>query len=95
MPSYPRSDAVSYQQSAPWTRAFESDADDNTIYAGRANPESCLEIVNAGQDPKVHAIWQIQKFAWDVNGNCTDIRWAEGNDRFEHVWNDRASITFA
>lgn len=96
MPSFARSDSVSYQQSAPWTLAIENDASGNPIYVGRAVPAECLRITQAGTTtPKASAIWQILKLSYDAGGFVSDEQWANGNDKFQSIWNNRASLTYA
>ena len=38
------------------------------------------------------AQWQIQKMV--VEGNVTSIKWAEGDDAFNQIWNNRTSLTY-
>jgi hypothetical protein len=70
---------------AGYTQAFEYDASGNVIYQGWAVPT----LAN-----KANAVWRICKFTYDASGNVTDIQWANGNDLFNKVWNDRPSLTY-
>ena len=57
---------------------------DNPIYIGRCFPGA------ATSDAK----WQIYKNAYNADGNPTDLRWANGTDVFDKVWDDRSSYTY-
>lgn len=39
------------------------------------------------------AVWQIKKL--DSNTLALDKTWADGNDSFDNVWNNRASLTYS
>jgi len=39
-----------------------------------------------------NAVWQIQKIY--VSGTETIIEWADSNDRFDNIWDNRASLTY-
>lgn len=39
------------------------------------------------------AIWQIKKVT--VSGTITTIAYADGNDNYDNVWDDRASLTYS
>jgi len=38
-------------------------------------------------------VWSIQKIS--VSGNVTTIAWPSKSDRFEFVWDDRATYTYS
>ena len=57
--------------------------DANTIYIGRAE-EGTLSA-----DP----YWQIKKIS--IVGTVTSILWADGDDNFDNVWNNRASLSYS
>lgn len=62
-------------------RIDEVDAVDT--YIGKADPGSVESA----------AVWQIQRLT--VSGTVTSIEWADGNDEFNNVWDDRASLTYS
>lgn len=39
------------------------------------------------------ATWRIQRMS--VSGTVTTFSWANGNDQYDNVWDDRASLTYA
>lgn len=67
------------------TTRIDYDVDNNPIYIGKTFKAG---VVASDDD------WQIQKLTW-VSGNCTLIERANGNDNFNQVWNDRATLTYS
>lgn len=57
---------------------------DNLEYVGKAQIGSA----------KTEAVWQIQKLTYD-GSNLTDVQWADGDDAFDKVWNDRETYTYS
>lgn len=53
--------------------------DDNTVYYGWAKPGSVTSS----------AVWRIMKET--ISGDITSYIWADGNTKFDNVWDDRAS----
>lgn len=39
------------------------------------------------------AVWQVQRMS--ISGNVTSTEWADGNDDFDNIWNDRASLSYS
>ena len=39
------------------------------------------------------AVWQIKRLT--VSGNVTTIEWADGNEDFDNVWDDRTILTYS
>ena len=68
----------------------EFDANNYPIYIGWAFPGALVS----------DAKWQIQKLAYDANGNLTSQRWAKrsdepiNNDQFNKTWDDRATYNY-
>jgi YD repeat-containing protein len=60
------------------------DASDRAEYIGIAQPGRATD----------GAAWQIKKLTYDASGNVTAIRFAEGNNDFVHVWDDRATYDY-
>ena len=38
------------------------------------------------------AVWRIRKL--ETTGTLFKIKWANGNQHFNNIWNDRASLTY-
>lgn len=68
-----------------YTSAVEYDGSGNPIYTGFAAPGTA----------KSASLWKIRKITYDVNGNPTDIQWADGDTQFDKVWNSRATYTYS
>lgn len=56
--------------------------DSSTTYIGKAK----LGALTAD------AVWQIRKIV--VNGTVTTIKWADSNERYDNVWDDRTALTY-
>ena len=39
------------------------------------------------------ALWKIKKIS--ISGAVTTITWADGNDNYDNVWNNRASLSYS
>ena len=59
------------------------EASSTTTYLGRA---ACGTATSA-------ASWQIRKIS--ESGNVTTIEWADGDRKFDNVWDDRASLSYS
>ena len=57
-------------------------ADTTTTYVGEASPKVS----------EASAFWKIKKIS--TSGNITSITWADGNDEFDNVWDNRVSLTY-
>lgn len=68
-----------------FTRLMEYDGSGNLIYYGRAAPGTAASA----------AAWSIMELTYDVNDNLTSIQWAGGTKAFEHVWDNRASLSYS
>ena len=60
------------------------DGGDNLVYLGRAVPGSA----------KGDAVWQISKFIYS-GSNLTDVQWADGDQNYDNVWDNRASLSYS
>jgi hypothetical protein len=67
---------------AAYTKLLDQ-ASATILYLGEAVPES-LEN---------QAVWRIQRIESDVNGDVTDVRFAEGG-LFDQIWDNRASLNY-
>ena len=59
------------------------DASSTVTYVGKA-------YVGASESA---AVWQIQRIT--VTGTVTDIKWADGNTKFDNNWSSRASLSYS
>ncbi|MEM4409328.1 MAG: hypothetical protein QXI19_11375 [Candidatus Caldarchaeum sp.] len=55
-----------------------------TWYIGRAIPGSATSA----------AVWQIMRLTFS-GGQLTALEWAGGNDLFDKIWNNRASLSYS
>lgn len=72
--------------------AYQGDNNSGTtiIYKGWARPGSSTSA----------AVWQIQKLAYDGNGNVTSITWPQttsgvASNDFQFAWSNRTSYTYS
>jgi hypothetical protein len=70
---------------AGYTQSFDYDGNGNAIYQGWTVPYTAN---------KASALWRICRFTYDGNNRVTDIQWADGNEMFDNVWNNRVSLTY-
>lgn len=68
-----------------YTTAIAYDASNNPIYVGEANPGTAESATG----------WRIKKITYDANNNPTNVQWADGNTKFDNVWDDRASYSYS
>ena len=62
-------------------RFIENSADSNIEYYGKAS------IGSSDNDP----VWQIKKID---NTSGVIITWADGNENFDNIWDNRESLTY-
>jgi YD repeat-containing protein len=67
------------------TTLLDYDASNNPIYIGEAG------IGVSSSEAK----WRIQKLTYDVHNNVTAIQWAQGSNRYDKVWDLRATYTYS
>lgn len=58
-------------------------ADANTLYIGEAQISSDSSA----------AVWRVRKLA--TSGTVTSMLWADGNQLFDNVWDNRTSLTYS
>jgi YD repeat-containing protein len=68
-----------------YTVRMEYDISQNLIYLGRARISSATS----------GAVWQIRKFTYDVNNNPTAILWADGNKKYDNIWDNRGALAYS
>ncbi len=85
--SYPAVDEKGrmLQGSDEYVSLQEYDAQSRLIYFGKATPGT----------PTGEARWQIRKMEYDANSNLTAIKWADGNQSFDNVWDNRTSLSYS
>lgn len=88
MAEHGRAGGVSTGQPFKTTRGVEEKSlidkvDSNTTYVGTGK----MGAVSSD------AVWQIIKIS--VSGTVTTIAYANGDDKYDNVWDDRASISYS
>lgn len=63
------------------------DANGNAIYIGKSTPGSSEDLTPSG-------FFQIRKVTYDANNNPTDIKWADGNAKYDNSWINRTNLTY-
>jgi len=76
--------ATEYTVAGLYTTRLEFDINNNPIYIGRAAISSLTSA----------AVWQIRKIDFDVSNNPLSIKWADGDDNYDNVWDNRAALTY-
>jgi hypothetical protein len=67
-------------------RTFREDiVDATTSYQGYALPGTATSA----------AAWQITRSTKDGSGNVTAVLFADGNDLYDNVWDNRASLSYS
>ena len=54
-------------------------------YVGYAEPGSA----------DASAVWQIQKLVYDSNNKISTVRYADGDLKFNNIWDNRASLSYS
>lgn len=55
------------------------------LYVGYASPGTLTSV----------AAWRIVKLTYTVNDNPTAVLYADGNDGFDNVWDDRTVLSYS
>lgn len=65
-------------------------------YATQIDDTSTASVTYIGKavigSSSASAVWQVQKI--DESSNPTTIKWADGNDAFDNIFNNRTSLTY-
>lgn len=68
-----------------YTQKITQDGSDRDQYIGIAKPGSATSA----------ATWQIRKISYSATNHVADIQWADGNDLFDNVMDNAASLTYS
>lgn len=71
--------------SVAYSQKLAYDASNNLEYLG---------IAKAGEATS-SAAWQIKKFFYDGNNNLITVQLADGDTRFDNIWDNRASLSYS
>lgn len=81
-----RNEIPTYGREIGLDQKIAYDASNNAIYVGKTMDMGALTS---------EAKWQIYKMNYDANNNMDELRWADGNDNFDKVWDNRATYSYA
>ena len=90
MAEHGRVGGVNTEQAFKYSRNVEEpllidEVDSNTTYVG-ATKQGSSGTTNT-------SIWQIKKIA--VSGTVTTISYSDGNDDYDNIWDNRASLSYS
>lgn len=68
---------------AHYAKIIDPDTTANTTYIGHAAIGSATSS----------AVWQVRKFV--LSGGAQTVTWADGNDSFDNIWDNRASLSYS
>lgn len=72
--------AVNFQDTAFAVNLDQADA--NTLYIGEAPISS----------DEAEPVWRIRRFS--TSGTVQTMKWADGDQLFDNIWDNRASLTY-
>lgn len=67
---------------AEGSQVFDYDANGLTTYQGWAKRKGASTAA---------AIWKIKKFVYNTAGGVTSMQWADGNEIYDNIWDNRAT----
>lgn len=73
---------LKYTQDVP-NKVLLDTSSSSTVYVGEAVPNSATSS----------ALWRVYKVA--VGATSTAVTFADGNDDFDNIWDDRSSLTYS
>lgn len=79
MTDFPLSNATLFSE-APLSAKYDYDGSGNLIYKGEARAGTATST----------AKWRIRKYTYS-GSNLTAVAFADGNDAFDNVWDDRTT----
>lgn len=68
-----------------YSRRIAYDSNDLEQYIGTALPGSA----------EGSAVWQVMKLAYSSSSKVTSVKWADGDDNFDNIWTNYASLTYS
>lgn len=69
---------------APVRVALQFDGESSTVnYVGEASFGAATSA----------AVWRIKKITY--SGSSLNITWADGNDEYDNIWDNRASLSYS
>lgn len=67
------------------TTKISYDANNRQEYIGLAKPGTATSAAG----------WQIKKMTYNATGFMTDLQFADGTDKFDKVWDNKASYSYS
>jgi len=84
MPSFPSTNSSQYTEVSPYQVLIENDGSGNPLYVGESSPGA----------PSSGATWRIKKIAYS-GGYVVSVKYADGDELFNNIWDNRASLTYS
>ena len=79
---------------APWLRWVRADVCDRPALDALLPGETLHAVLHAATDSTdAAAMWRIRKLS--TSGSLFIIKWADGDDAYDNIWNNRASLTYS
>lgn len=75
---------VALRQSKAYAQVIAYDGSNNPLYVGWAPPGTATSA----------ALWRVKKLLY-TGGLLTSVVWADGNDTFDNVWDNRAALSYS
>ena len=82
-----------------WERMSQPGAATTTNYITKIDDTTTTDMVYIGKAALTgsavatsSAVWQIKRI--DTSTLAMDKKWADGNDSFDNIWDNRASLTY-
>lgn len=71
----------------PYQQKFDADgrSDNQPVYVGWSDPGTATSA----------AKWRIYKITYGAGGDAQAIQFANGSTRFDQVWDNRTTVTYA
>lgn len=86
--------------SGVWERMSQPGAATTTNYITKIDDTTTTDMIYIGKAALTgsavatsSAVWQIKRL--DSSSLALDKKWADGNDSFDNIWDNRASLTYS
>jgi YD repeat-containing protein len=76
---------VVVKENVRYRSLYAYDANGNITYIGESNTGTS----------KSAPTWRIKQLSYDTSGNITEIRWANGDQQFNKIWENRTGYTYS